>query len=233
MLRIIVINDCIALALAVSQEIRSSPASRVKHFVVRRVSSLQPSAKVYHLFLYSDEEDLNVLGRRGSEVLQNGVQRLHGVETDKCVAGVDEGLHGLVVQGHLVLFHRFLKRISIFVSVRDEAVHATWLFDAQQHLHVFEILDLGFQLELLREVGNDEQRGGLSGSLASVAPLLQDLVQVFLDAFSGLILWQDTFDVHRSCFQAFMILVLTHVLEKALKRNLGISSGLLNNSNGK
>lgn len=198
---------------------------------MRGVSSLEPSAAVDNLFLNTDQENLDVLGGGSSEMFQNGVQGLNGVEADESVARVDERLHGLVVQGHLEVFHRFLECISILISIWNKTVHATWLLDAQEHLHVLQILDLRLQLKLFREIRNDEQGGDLSRSLTAVASLFEDLVEISLNTFTSLILGQDTFDVHSPCFQTLMIFIFTHILIETFKRNFRISTSLLDNSN--
>ena len=172
-----------------------------------------------------------MLGGGSSEMLQNGVQGLNGVEADESVTRIDEGLHGFVVQGHLKVFHRFLECISVLVSIWNKAVHATWFLDTQEHLHVLQVLDLCFQLKLFGEVWDDEQGGDFSRSLTTVAPLFQDLVQISLNTFAGLILGQDTFDMHGPCFQTLVIFIFTHILIEAFKSDLGISTGLLDNSN--
>ena len=178
---------------------------------MRRVFSLKPSAAIDYLFLDTDQENLDVLGGSSSEMLQNGVQGLNGVEADESVPRVDERLHGLVVQGHLEVLHGFLECVSILISIWNETVHATWFLDTQEHLHVFQILDLCFQLKLFREIRDDEQGGDLSRSLTTVAPLFEDLVEVSLNTFSSLILGQDTLDMHGPCLQTLMIFIFTHI----------------------
>ena len=129
-----------------------------------------------------------MLGRGSSEMLQNGVQGLNGVEADESVTRIDERLHGFVVQGHLKVFHGFLECVSILIFIGDKAVHATWFLDTQEHFHVFQILDLSFQLKLFCEIRDDEQGGDSSRSLTTVAPLFEDRVQISLNTFTGLIL---------------------------------------------
>ena len=142
---------------------------------------------------------------------------------------VTEGFHCFINQLVLISLHCHFKGLCVLVF-SGNAAFAHWFFHAHQHLQVLEVLDLGFNVQLLSKVRNDQYRSSLTRLLLTVALLPQDVVQVPLDSISGSILWKNTFDMESSGLQALVILVLAHVLIVTLERHFSVTSCLLDDS---
>ena len=227
---IFVVDSLLAFNLTFFQKVRFCSASRIKELMLRSVvSSCNPSEEVPNLVADADEEHLNVLEGSGSKMPQDAIQTGNRIEANESVTRVTEGLHCFINQLVLITLHCDFKGVCILVF-SGNAAFAHRFFYAHQHLQVLEVLDLGFNLQLLRKVRNDQYRSSLTRLLLTVALLPQDVVEVPLDSISGSILWKNTFNMESSGLQALVILVLAHVLIVTLERHFSITSCLLDDS---
>lgn len=68
---------------------------------------------------------------------------------------------------------------------------------------------------------------------AIICLFLKDIIKVVIYAITSSILRQNSLNMNSSCFEAFMIFILTHILIKSFKSHFCIPSRFLNNSYSK
>lgn len=152
---IFVVYSLLAFNLTFFQKVGFCSTSRIEELMVRSViSSSDPSEEVANLVADTDEEHLHVLEWSGSEMLEDAVQTRNRIKANEGVTRVTERFHRLINQLVLIALHRDFEGLSILVFSRN-AAFTHWLLHTHQHLEVLEVLDLGFNFELLCKVWND------------------------------------------------------------------------------